>query len=254
MEDDMRALRKFAAMVFALLLTAMPAARGQDYKPPAANVPSDEAMKQIAAKSSRLGQMLAALRKQGVADNVLADAEVYLRGARAIVRHNEFFHKDSTAWTLDGLDRGMLRARFLASGETPWLLASGQTVARGYRSRIDGSVQPFAVTYPHDYGKDPKKRWRVDVELHGRDTSLTEVKFLNSHNGDRAVPKDQDFVKLSIFGRGNNAYRWAGEPVQRLASSAFAAWCKTRCRRSSCSKKSCLPHRPLMPNGSRSGY
>ncbi len=195
----------------ALLLAVAGAPRAQDYSPPPANLPSESLLKQIAEKSKALDQILAGLHKQGVNDAVLVDAEVYLRAARQITRHQEFFHKDSTAWTLAALDRGLLRARLLASGDTPWLQTSGQTVARGYRSRIDGSVQPFAVTYPADYGKDPKRRWRVDVELHGRDTTLTEVKFLNAHRGDRPVPPEQDFVKLSIFGRGNNAYRWAGE-------------------------------------------
>ena len=84
-------------------------------------------------------------------------------------------------------------------------------VVRAYRSRLDGSVQPYAVTYPNNYGKDLRKRWRLDVVLHGRDTSLTEVKFLHQHNGDTAAPKEQSFVRLDIYGRGNNAYRWAGE-------------------------------------------
>src|SRR5262249_10145163 len=60
------------------------------------------------------------------------------------------------------------------------------------------------------YG-DPRGRWRIDVVLHGRDASLTEVKFLHQHNGDKPAPREQNFIRLDIFGRGNNAYRWAGE-------------------------------------------
>ncbi len=197
--------------VLAFLAAANAPLSAQDYSPPPANRPSAEALKEIAAKTARLEERLASLRKQGVNDNVFVDLEVYLRGAEAIVRHNEFFSKDSTAWTLEALDRGLLAPRLLSGGETPWLFTAGQTVARGYRSPVDNSVQPFAVSYPHDFGKDPKRRWRVDVVLHGRDTSLTEVKFLHANNGDRAVPKEQDWVQINIFGRGNNAYRWAGE-------------------------------------------
>jgi len=76
---------------------------------------------------------------------------------------------------------------------------------------VDGSVQPYAVTFPAAYGKDRAKKWRVDVVLHGRDASLTEAKFLHQHDGQAAAPKDQSFVLLDIYGRGNNAYRWAGE-------------------------------------------
>jgi sugar lactone lactonase YvrE/pimeloyl-ACP methyl ester carboxylesterase len=207
----MRLLFCSVALTLVLGLTFGGVLRGQDYGPPKVIAPSDEAKKQIVAKGERLFQALAGLVKQGVKDNVLADIEVYLRAAQSIVALNEFHHKDSAAWTLAALDRGLLRARLLSGGETPWLFASGQTVVRGYRSRIDGSVQPFAVTYPLDFGKDQRKRWRVDVELHGRTNGLTEVQFLQGYNGDAAVPREQDFVTIHIFGRGNNAYRWAGE-------------------------------------------
>jgi hypothetical protein len=205
-----------------LSLVVAPAS-AQDYNPPPANLPSAEVAKQIAVKIERLDKQLIGLRRQGVTDTLLVDVEVYLRAAEAIVQHKEFFHKDSAAWTLAVLDRGLLRARLVAGGETPWLTASGQTVARGYRSRVDGSVQPFAVTYPLDFGKDAKKQWRVDVVLHGRDASITEVKFLNTNNGDRAVAKDREFVQITIFGRGNNAYRWSGETDVFEALAAFRA-------------------------------
>src|SRR5207248_9880661 len=78
-------------------------------------------------------------------------------------------------------------------------------------SRVDGSVQPYAVTLPADYGKDPRKKWRMDVVLHGRDAGLSEVKFIHEHEGEHPAPADQDFVRLDVYGRGNNAYRWAGE-------------------------------------------
>jgi dienelactone hydrolase len=183
----------------------------QNYAPPKGALPPKEVMDQIAEKTNRLAQAAGVLRRQGVADTLLVDVEVYLQAAKAIVQHKEFYGKDSPAWTLAALDRGLLRARLLSAGDSPWQFAPGQTVARGYRSRVDQSVQPFAVTYPIDYGKDPKRHWRVDIVLHGRDSSLTEVKFLKTHNGAEVVPKEQDFIKVSIYGRGNNAYRWAGE-------------------------------------------
>jgi dienelactone hydrolase len=198
-------------LTLALGITVAKPLCGQDYGPPKVIEPSEEALQQVKEKGERLAQALTGLAKLGVKDNVLVDVEVYLQAAQSIVQHREFYDKNSAAWTLAALDRGMLRARILASGDTPWLFAAGQTVVRGYRSRIDGSVQPFAVTFPVDFGKDPKKRWRVDVELHGRTKGLTEVLFLQKHNGEKAVPKEQDFVQISIYGRGNNAYRWAGE-------------------------------------------
>ena len=117
-----------------------------------------------------------------------------------IVEHNEFFHEAAGNWTLEVLDRGMLRARFLATGEVPWALATG-SILRAYRSRLDGSVQPYGVTLPAAYGKDPGKKWRLDVVLHGRNTTLTEVKFLKDLMGEKAAA-DLPYVKIDIYGRG----------------------------------------------------
>ncbi|MCI0680736.1 MAG: hypothetical protein L0Y71_01415 [Gemmataceae bacterium] len=194
-----------------LILWALPAGlAAQDFGPPPANPPPPATLKEIQTKTERLGRIISSLRKQGVRDPALADVEIFHQAAVAIVEHQEFFQKDSGAATLAVLDRGLLRARFLSTGESPWMQAVGQAVPRGYRSRIDSSVQPYAVTLPASYGKDPSKRWRVDVVLHGRDKSLTEVKFLNTHSGDKAAA-DLRTVRIDIFGRGNNAYRWAGE-------------------------------------------
>jgi predicted esterase len=192
-----------------LLLWWLPTLAAQSFKAPAGKPPAPVVLQAIKDKSDKLAKMIAVLRKQGVRDPGLADTEVYLEAALKIVEHNEFFQADAGDWTLEVLDRGLLRARFLATGEAPWALATG-SVLRGYRSRLDGSVQPYAVTLPASYGKEPGKKWRVDVVLHGRNPTLTEVKFLKDFLGDKPAG-DAPFVKIDIFGRGNNAYRWAGE-------------------------------------------
>ncbi len=125
--------------------------------------------------------------------------------------HNEFTQKGAGPEVVrEVLDRGLLRASQQARGDAPWLDQVGQSVVRGYRSRVDGSVQPYAVTLPPGYGKD-RTSWRLDVVLHGRNDDLTEVAFLHSHNGDHSAPADQGWIQIDIYGRGNNAYRWAGE-------------------------------------------
>ena len=55
--------------------------------------------------------------------------------------------------------------------------------------------------------------------LHGRDGALTEAKFIATHNG--TAPKDRDYIQLEVYGRGNNAYRWAGERDVFEAMSDF---------------------------------
>jgi len=185
----------------------------QSYAPPPSKRPDAATSKAITAKAAELGKLVTALMRQGVHDPVLADTEIYLESASRIWKLDEFFQPESAAWTLEALDRGLLRARQLSEGAHPWTSndAVGYPIVRGYRSKIDGALQPYAVTFPANYYKDLTRRWRLDVVLHGRDTSLNEIKFLHYFNGNDAAAADQNFVRIDIYGRGNNSYRWAGE-------------------------------------------
>jgi ubiquinone/menaquinone biosynthesis C-methylase UbiE/predicted esterase len=207
-------------LVTALLAGGLALAQAPNYAPPPPNAPDAATREAIARQSRQLEVALADLRRRGVTDPVLAEVEVYLKAADWIVRFNEFFHKDSGAWTKEALATGLQRAEQAARGEAPWLRPDSRSVVRSYRSRVDGSVQPYAVTYPPGYGGDPKAVWRLDVVLHGRDASLTEAKFLHQFAG-KAAAKDQTWVQLDVYGRGNNAYRWAGETDVLEAIDAF---------------------------------
>ncbi len=180
------------------------------YTPPPAVKPSEEILNKIDELKGKLDSELRLFRRQNIQDPVLADIEVYLKAAKWITQHNEFYDKSAGEWTIEALERGLLRAANLRQGGWPWFQRTGSAVIHGYRSALDGSVQPYAVTLPADYGKEIKK-WRLEVVLHGRNSSLTEVSFLHQFNGDKPAPKDQDYIRLDVYGRGNNGYRWAGE-------------------------------------------
>jgi dienelactone hydrolase len=199
----------FLAAFGLIALTSLSAL--SQYAPPPAEKVDRAVLKTIEDRTDRLERQLDGLRKKGVKDPFLADIEIFHKAAKYIVSHNEFYNKDSAAWTLAMLDRGLLRASQQSRGEAPWMFMPGFTSVRAYRSQIDGSVQPYAVTLPADYGKAPTKKWRLDVVLHGRDKALTEVSFLNAHSTDNPAPKDLNHIEIAIYGRGNNAYRWAGE-------------------------------------------
>jgi predicted esterase len=196
-------------------------APSSSYAPPAVVAPGQDVVKTIEERRDKLTRALANLRKLGVKDPALADVEVYLKAASWIARHNEWYAKEAGDWTVAALDRGLLRASQQMRGEAPWWFMAGTPVVRGYRSAIDESVQPYAVTYPLDYGSDKTKRYHLEVVLHGRDNGLTEVKFLHQHAGDAPPDKALDYVKLEIYGRGNNAYRWAGEADVEEALANF---------------------------------
>jgi len=211
----MNVSRRFVAMVFPVLLLSLSAvvlfaAPPTKYAPPPPVKPSAEILKKIQERKDKLAAVLRQFRQLGVHDPFLADIEVYYKAALWITRHDEFYDKDAAEWTIEALERGLIRASQQAQGETPWYQQTGHTVVHGCRSQIDGSVQPYAVTFPADYGKE-RKKWRMEVVLHGRNAKLTEVSFLHQHNGSKPAPDNLDYVRLDIYGRGNVAYRWAGE-------------------------------------------
>lgn len=180
----------------------------QSFDPPKVKAPDEATIQLIRTKTTALQEVVAQAIQ--LKPTIAADLEIYVKAAEYIVRHQEWLTADAGKQTLAVLDQGHKRADAVKAGQTPWLNGDAKGYARGYRSKIDGSVQPYGVQFPTDYGKTPNKTYRLDILLHGRDSTLTEVKFLNQHNG-KDTPKTQDFIQLVIYGRGNNAYRWAGE-------------------------------------------
>lgn len=199
-----------AASIFPVGAAVVLALSAAQYAPPPPIEPNAETLKKIDDLKDKLNKVLQQFRRLNVGDPHLADIEVYWKAATWITQHNEFYDKDAGAWTIEALERGLIRASQRAEGDAPWYRHTGRAIVHGYRSRLDGSLQPYAVTLPADYGKDQKK-WRLEIVLHGRNNRLTEVSFLHQYNGDKNAPKDQDYIRLDVFGRGNNAYRWAGE-------------------------------------------
>ncbi|MFZ2640726.1 MAG: prolyl oligopeptidase family serine peptidase [Verrucomicrobiia bacterium] len=182
-------------------------------KPAPPYQPTDAEKQQIQAKADELAAVLKQLVGKRPDAALLADVEVYHKAADWILRYanEEFYAKRYVADALAALDRGMARAKELAANKPSWPAQKGRLV-RAYRSRVDGSVQPYGLIIPDSY--DGKKPVRLDLVLHGRGGTLNEVSFIASHDADsksKPVPKEQDYITLEVFGRVNNAYRWAGE-------------------------------------------
>ena len=206
------ALGLFAAAVAVVAVSQPAATVAQDKKKkadPKAFAPDAATLKQITDKTEELRKAVAALEAKKVPDDVFIEVAIYLKAAENIVRFSEWLNASSVKWVQATLDQGLARAKQAEGGKAVWRDAPGKWVLRAYRSRVDASVQPYAVLLPPDYGKDAAKKWRLDIVLHGRDGSLTEAKFIATHTG--TAPKDLGYVQLEVYGRGNNAYRWAGE-------------------------------------------
>jgi dienelactone hydrolase len=170
----------------------------------AASPPTAAEREQITSKLAQLTHAVDELKAKHVDDARVADVEVYQKAAMWVLRfEEEFFTPAYVPNTLQVLDHGLARA---ADASFSWESRKGRIV-RGYRSKVDGSVQPYGLIIPDSY--DGSKPVRLDVVLHGRGNELTEISFIAAHESDKAVA--QDYITLEVFGRGNNAYRWAGE-------------------------------------------
>ncbi len=207
----------------ACLAAALAAAAPKDAPPPPAP-PDAETLKAIANEAVKLQKQIDHLRSQGVGNPVLADIEIYHKAAEWVLKHDEFAQKSAGPDVVrEALDRGLLRASQAARGEHPWLGETGQAVVRALplaRGRLRAALRR------HVSGRlrqGPKTPWRLDVVLHGRNDDLTEAAFLHQHDGDRPAPADQSWVQIDIYGRGNNAYRWAGETDVDEAVDNFLA-------------------------------
>ena len=166
-----------------LLVASLRPTRAQTYAPPPSRPPDAAQLGTLDERIARLGDRIASLRRQTCATRTWRMSRSTIRPPSGSCGTNKFA-RPRPALDIRRPRSGHAAAQQLAQGEAPWYQRAGQAVVHGYRSRIDGSVQPYAVTFPADYGKSRSKKWPIDVVLHTRDASLTEIKFLHQHAGE----------------------------------------------------------------------
>ncbi|MFN9264020.1 MAG: hypothetical protein ACK6DY_11065 [Acidobacteriota bacterium] len=185
--------------------------------------PTDPEIRSITTKLAELDASIGSLRDKGVRKELLADVEIFAEAARWVLQfREEFFRIDSVGATLAVLEMGAERAAQLAQGQSPWIEQKGRVI-RGYRSALDGSVQPYRVTVPEEY--DGMRPLPLDVIAHGRYVSRYEVDFIHAFAGRGADrPHLPGTIQIELHGRGNNAYHWPGEAdvFEAMAAAAQA--------------------------------
>jgi pimeloyl-ACP methyl ester carboxylesterase len=144
---------------------------------------------------------------------LIPDVEIYHRAVRCAVEFNELYadkNRNDVAVAKKLLAQGLQRANELKEGKPSWATATGYVV-RGYRSRIDGSVQPYGLLVPSGYDFRGEAKHRLDLWWHGRGELLTEVNFIGSQqSASGVIPAPGAFV-LYPYGRYCNANKFAGE-------------------------------------------
>jgi pimeloyl-ACP methyl ester carboxylesterase len=148
--------------------------------------------------------------KQPALNKLLPDIEIYFKAVDWALRYDEFYKTNEFKVAAELLETGKERAAQLASGVAPWTESTG-LVVRGYRSRIDGSVQPYGLVIPDTWRKETAQQFRLDVWLHGREDKLTELKFIDQRQRSRGEFTPVNTFVLHAYGRYCNAFKFAGE-------------------------------------------
>ena len=180
-------------------------------KPGIEVAPADrEELEKGLAELGRMIDDLARPKMPTMVGPLLPDVEIFHKAVRDALKHREFLAEADVARASELLAEGRARARSLGNMHAPWTSQTGQ-VARGYVSKIDGSVQPYVVVVPGSYTDKGPGRFRLDFWLHGRNEDLNEIKFLDPQRKEPGPFFPPDTIVLYPYGRYCNAFKFAGE-------------------------------------------
>jgi pimeloyl-ACP methyl ester carboxylesterase len=181
--------------------------------PPGISIEPGEAAQltmRLEALAQAIAELPGQLKGRPALLTLLPDVQVYHKAVQTALVDREFYHLRELGVAHALLDEGLRRAAALRAGNVSWTTAAG-LVVRGYRSKIDGSVQPYGLVVPASYRPGSAHRHRLDVWLHGRGEALSELNFID---GRQRVPGEftpADAFVLHPYGRYCNANKLAGE-------------------------------------------
>ena len=139
-------------------------------------------------------------------DGQRAEIEVFPKAVAYALECGEWWeaqHLERATWALDEAER---RLDELAAGRTGW--REGEYVPLAYRSRIDGSAQPYGIVVPK--GLDRSKPVPVWIWLHGRGERDTDLHFLWQKARKTGEFFPDDCIVLHPFGRYCNGWKGPG--------------------------------------------
>ena len=169
---------------------------------------------ELAAGVASLGKEIESLRGQ-LGDKpeqlaLLPDVEIFHKAVDWALRYDEFFEAKQVGIAKTFLELGRTRSGELAAGTPSWLSATG-LVIRGYRSKIDNSVQPYGMVIPGEWKPSEKVGRRLDFWAHGRGEKLSELDFIHQRLTKEGEFNPPSTFTLHLYGRYCNANKFAGE-------------------------------------------
>ena len=185
---------------------------------PPVGIELDDATRQrLLGAADSLARDVAAVPAASDADR--AEVLVFARAVRLAVEDRFLYEQKEISHAENLLDHGRRRLEALTQGRRgPRLVDdTGGPAGRprlaigGFRSRIDGSIQPYGLVLPADLDLSDKTPRRLDVWLHGRGEKVGEVQFLNQRLNDAGAIAPANTVVLHPYGRYCNAFKFAGE-------------------------------------------
>jgi pimeloyl-ACP methyl ester carboxylesterase len=178
--------------------------------PPGVEVPAEERAAMEKGLAELRALMMATEKAQAKNPRLaelMPDVEIYWKAVDWALRYNEFHKAGEVKAALELLAEGKERAVQLQQGKAPWLQQKG-LVVRGYRSKIDDSVQPYGMVIPESYSGAPT---RLDTWFHGRGETLSELAFLDQRRKQPGQVAPKDALVIHLYGRYCNANKFAGE-------------------------------------------
>jgi hypothetical protein len=183
--------------------------------PPKGAVIGDADRAELKAGLAELAAAIEDCRKTVKAplNDLLPDIEIYHKAVRYGLEYDELFvdkNRDDVRTAKSHLATGLQRAKELKAGTPSWTTAKG-LVVRGYKSKIDGSVQPYGLVIPPNYKPEAEFVYRLDLWWHGRGETLTEIDFIRQRQTQPGEFTPKNTLVLHPYGRFCNANKFAGE-------------------------------------------
>jgi Prolyl oligopeptidase family len=216
-------LKSYAVLLLSVAVASAADAPARKYvRTPPEGIPIPADIKsELESGVSSLGHEIDDLKKslQSKPDllTLLPDVQIYYNAIRYALDDNIFYSTNDFSAARKLLDEGNARARSLRDGQAPWNSATG-LIVRGYKSKVDGSIQPYGLVVPPSFKVAPlapraatSVGYRLDFWYHGRNAKLSELSFITDREHNRGEFTPPDTFVLHPYGRFCNANKFVGE-------------------------------------------
>jgi len=191
------------------------AARQQSEFQTSTYTPTAQEYAAMKARLAELNAAIADLKKSGANADLVVDAESCAWQAYNMISvPGAFIDQSYVGKCTKVISDGLRRAQQIKAGTAAWPQIRGAQVNLAYRSKVDGTCQPYQLSVPASY--DPSKPTALYVYLHGRSHIVPDLGEGWAGGNDNAGGRGgggggANYIKVNAFGRANNSFVWAGE-------------------------------------------